>query len=238
MSLIKIQDVTKDYKLGDVTVHALRRVDLTIAKGEFTAIWGPSGSGKTSLLNLIALVDQPTTGSLTLAGVPTDAMSDEALSDLRNDKIGIVFQGFNLISVLNATDNVALPLRIRGVDATTARAAAIQRLKMVGLGDHLAHRPDQMSGGQRQRVAIARALVVDPDVVVADEPTAALDSNTSREIIDLMRHLNRTAGVTFLFSTHDVRLLSRVDRKIQLEDGKIVEDIVLAVTPSAAEGVA
>jgi putative ABC transport system ATP-binding protein len=221
MSLISMTQVTKTYRLGETTVEALRGVDLRIDEGEFVAIWGPSGSGKTSLLNLIGMIDVPSSGDLSVSGHRIDGLSDDALAELRNRTVGFVFQNFNLVQVLGALENVMLPLQIRGVTDSVARAAGMARLEEVGLAELADARPDKMSGGQRQRVAIARALVTEPAIVIADEPTANLDSENSQRIISLMRELNRKDGVTFIFSTHDQRLLERVDRHIRLKDGRI-----------------
>ncbi len=222
--LVAIRSVTKEYKLGETTVRALRGLDLEIHEGEFAAIWGPSGSGKTSLLNLIGLIDTPTSGHVVVAGKNTATASDDALAEMRNHLVGFVFQTFNLISVLTAIENVELPLQIRGVSHRKARAAAAELLEQVGLASLAGARPDQMSGGQRQRVAIARALVTGPAIVLADEPTANLDSETGQQIVDLMRELNLQRRVTFVFATHDPKLLDGVNRHIYLADGAIVQD--------------
>lgn len=224
MALIELSEVVKNYRLGQTEVRALRGIDLQIGRGEFTAVWGPSGSGKSSLLNLIGLVDRPSSGTVSLEGQPIGGLSDDQRAGLRNRAIGFVFQNFNLLPVLSAQENVMLPLIIRGVTRKAARAAAERRLAEVGLADQRAQRPDQLSGGQRQRVAIARALVTDPLLVIADEPTANLDAETSHRVIELMRELNRSQEVTFLFSTHDPRLINAVDRLIRLADGQIVAE--------------
>ncbi len=224
LPLIELKRVTKEYRLGRTTVHALRGIDLAFSQGEFTALWGPSGSGKSSLLNLVGLVDVPTAGSVILDGRDTAGLDDGDRAELRNRQIGIVFQSFNLISVLTALENVMLPLTLAGVSSADARKAALLRLEQVGLVGQARQRPDQLSGGQRQRVAIARALVTDPLVVIADEPTANLDAATGHQIIELMRSLNRTQSVTFLFSTHDPRLLDAVDRLVRISDGRIVSE--------------
>lgn len=221
MTIVQMKSVTKRYLLGQTTVPALRGVDLILEEGEFAAIWGPSGSGKTSLLNLLGLIDVPTTGKILLMGQNIGGLSDSALAEMRNRHIGFVFQNFNLVGVLTALENVMLPLQIRGMQARKARNLAMDRLHDVGLGKLADARPDQMSGGQRQRVAIARALVTNPVIVLADEPTANLDSETSQQIVDLMRELNECSRVTFVFATHDPRLLDKVSRHIRLEDGKI-----------------
>lgn len=222
MVLIEMKSITKDYHLGETVVHALRGIDLQIDTSEFVAIWGPSGSGKTTLLNLISAIDEPTTGELAIAGKDVRSLTDNQKSEHRNKTIGFVFQGFNLVPVLSALENVMLPLQIKGASATEARKHALRRLEEVGLGDLVHNRPAKMSGGQQQRVSIARALVNNPSMVIADEPTANLDSETARMIIDLMRALNEKDHVTFIFSTHDQRLLDRVKRLVRLEDGKIV----------------
>lgn len=223
MALIEMVNIRKDYFLGETVVQALRGVDLRIDKGEFVAIWGPSGSGKTTLLNLIGAIDEPTAGDLAIAGREVRSLSDNQRSELRNDTVGFIFQGFNLIPVLSALENVMLPLQIKGVSSKEAKAKALNRLQEVGLGELIRHRPFKMSGGQQQRVAIARALVNDPSLVIADEPTANLDSETARVIIALMRELNRKEETTFIFSTHDQRLLDQVNRLVRLEDGRIVD---------------
>jgi putative ABC transport system ATP-binding protein len=223
MNLIAIKDAHKVYQLGEVPVTALDGVTLEIAKGEFAAIWGPSGSGKTTLLNLLCLIDQPTSGSVWVHGQDVSSLSDARRSALRNEVVGIVFQSYNLVPVLSALENVMLPLQIRGVSDNIARERALALLNEVELGRFVQHRPDKMSGGQRQRVAIARALVGEPNLVLADEPTANLDSKTGDLIIELMRNLNETRGVTFVFSTHDRRLIERVKRRIFLQDGRLTE---------------
>lgn len=223
MSLIEMKDIKKDYLLGETVVHALRGVDLCIEKGEFVAIWGPSGSGKTTLLNLIGAIDEPSAGKLFIDGEEVILLSDNRRTELRNRSIGFIFQGFNLIPVLSALENVMLPLQIKGTSFSEAKDRALSRLDEVDLSDFIHHRPDKMSGGQQQRVAIARALVSDPSLVIADEPTANLDSDTSRKIIGLMRNLNEKEKTTFIFSTHDQRLLDKVGRLVRLEDGRIVD---------------
>jgi len=223
MSLVKMIDIKKDYLLGETSVHALRGIDLSIDKGEFIAIWGPSGSGKTTLLNLIGAIDEPSSGQLFVEGREVVRLSDNMRSELRNRAIGFIFQGFNLIPVLSALENVMLPLQIKGKSSSEARDNAASRLDEVGLSAFVHHRPDKLSGGQQQRVAIARALVTEPFLVIADEPTANLDSDTSRKIIGIMRDLNQKEKTTFIFSTHDQRLLDKVERLIRLEDGKIVD---------------
>jgi putative ABC transport system ATP-binding protein len=223
VALIEMKNIKKDYYLGETVVHALRGVDLRIDKGEFVGVWGPSGSGKTTLLNLIGAIDEPTEGRIAIGDIDVQSLSDNKRSELRNKTIGFVFQGFNLIPVLSALENVMLPLQIGGASAKEAKIKALHRLSEVGLSDLINHRPMKMSGGQQQRVAIARALAAEPSIVIADEPTANLDSETARTIIALMRELNRNDKTTFLFSTHDRRILDNVERRIRLEDGRIVD---------------
>lgn len=217
-----MNNITKDYHLGETVVHALRGIDLQIDKREFVAVWGPSGSGKTTLLNLIGAIDEPTSGELIIAGKDVHSLTDDQKSDHRNKTIGFIFQGFNLVPVLSALENVMLPLQIKGAHTAQAREQALARLEEVGLIDLIHNRPAKMSGGQQQRVSIARALVNNPSLVIADEPTANLDSETARMIIELMRELNEKDEITFIFSTHDQRLLDKVKRLVRLEDGKIV----------------
>ena len=221
MPLIELKNVEKTYRLGETTVRALRGVDLNIDAGEFAAVWGPSGSGKTTLLNLIGAIDEPSKGEVFINGKNIKKMSDNKRSELRNRTIGFVFQGFNLVPVLTALENVMLPLQISGTGSTKAKETAMTRLADVGLKDFMRHRPDKLSGGQQQRVSIARALAVNPAVVIADEPTANLDSKTARTIIGIMRELNKKEGVTFIFATHDQRLLDQVKRIVRMKDGQI-----------------
>lgn len=221
MPLIELKNVEKTYRLGETTVRALRGVDLNIDAGEFAAVWGPSGSGKTTLLNLIGAIDEPSKGEVFINGKNIKKMSDNKRSELRNRTIGFVFQGFNLVPVLTALENVMLPLQISGTGSAKAKETAMTRLADVGLKDFMRHRPDKLSGGQQQRVSIARALAVNPAVVIADEPTANLDSKTARTIIGIMRELNKKEGVTFIFATHDQRLLDQVKRIVLMKDGQI-----------------
>lgn len=221
MALIEARALKKDYPMGKIRIHALRGVDVRIGQGELVAVWGPSGSGKTTLLNMIGAIDDPSSGSVTINGINITKLSDNAKAALRNDSIGFIFQRFNLIPVLSALENVMLPLQIKGLSAAKAKKKAFQCLHDVGLSEFIHHRPDKMSGGQQQRVSIARALVTAPCLVIADEPTANLDSETARKIITLMRDLNQKSNTTFIFSTHDQRLLDQIDRLLLLEDGKI-----------------
>ena len=219
--LISMIQVTKTYAMGGTDVRAVDGVDLDIPKGEFISIWGPSGSGKTTLLNLMGAVDTPSSGQVLVDGQDLSRLSDNQCSELRNRFIGFIFQRYNLIPVLSAAENVMVPLQIQGVAAREAREKALWCLEVVGLAAVAHHRPDKMSGGQQQRVAVARALVNDPPLVIADEPTANLDSDTALHLIALMREINREQGTTFVFSTHDQRLLDHVQRRIRLQDGRI-----------------
>ncbi len=224
MALVELQKVEKIYQLGDSRIHALRGIDLAIGEAEFVAVWGPSGSGKSTLCNLVGTLDAPTNGRVLLGGRDVSELTDDSRADFRSRTLGFIFQNFNLIPVLSALENVMLPLQISGAPGAEAEEKAARHLIQLGLGAHLSHRPDKLSGGQQQRVAIARALISDPALVVADEPTANLDSGTAVEIVDMLRTINRENGTTFLISTHDQRLLGRVDRRILLRDGAIVED--------------
>ena len=224
MPLIELKQVYKNYHLGETSIRALRGIDLRIESGELVAIWGPSGSGKSTLCNIIGMLDTPSSGSVLFEGNDVSGLSDEKRSELRNKTLGFVFQTFNLIPVLSALENVILPLEISGESGVTARNKAMRQLADLGLSEHIAHRPNKLSGGQQQRVAIARALINDPAIILADEPTANLDSDTAVKIIELMRELNQKHGATFIFSTHDQRLLATINRKILLRDGIIIQD--------------
>jgi putative ABC transport system ATP-binding protein len=217
--LLSLQDVGKRYPMGDGHVDALQGVTLDIEAGEFLAFAGPSGSGKTTLLNLVGCLDRPSTGSIALDGQDLSALSRSQLGELRAARIGFVFQSFNLIPVLSALENVEVALRLGGMASDLARCE--QALEDVGLKEQIHKRPSQMSGGQQQRVAIARALVKQPALVIADEPTANLDSSNGEAVLDLMRALNEDKGATFLFSTHDSIVLERVRRTVWLRDGVV-----------------
>ena len=221
MSVIELREVHKRYRLGRAEVHALRGVSLLVARGEFLAIVGPSGSGKTTLLNLMGCLDRPSSGRVLFEGVDVTSLSRRQLAELRSRRIGFVFQTFNLIPVLTALENVEYPLWRRGMRAAERRARAMEALRSVGLAGLERHRPEELSGGQRQRVAIARALVGQPAVVLADEPTANLDRRTGQEVLELMRELNRSRGTTFVFSTHDPKIMAMADRVVELSDGRI-----------------
>ena len=226
--ILKLRNIKRRFMLGETHIDAINSIDLDIHAGEFLAVWGPSGSGKSTLMNIIGLIDSPTAGTVNFDGQDTHALADDALTEFRSQKLGFVFQNFNLVPVLSALENVMLPLQIQGVAEAEARKRAAAALVDVGLERFVNSLPDKLSGGQRQRVAIARALVVNPKLVIADEPTANLDSENSRMVVDLMREMNRARKVTFVFTTHDPRLLDHVDRKILLRDGNIVSDEVMA----------
>lgn len=222
MSSVRVETVTKEYPLGQIRVTALRGVSLEVEPGEFLAVAGPSGSGKSTLLNLIGCLDHPTTGRILISQKDVAELGDNALSDLRAQSIGFIFQTFNLIPVLTALENVEFPL-LFAKGRNDGRARAHRALEEVGLKGFERHRPDELSGGQRQRVAVARALVTDPALVLADEPTANLDSVTGEAIVDLMLDINRRAGTTFIFSTHDPRVMAHAHRVVHLADGKVVD---------------
>jgi len=228
---ILCRDVTKVYRLGTVDVPALRGVSFEIARGEYVAIMGPSGSGKSTLMNLIGCLDRPTSGTYVLDGVTIGDLDDNQLAAIRLKKLGFVFQGFNLLARTDAMRNVALPLFYAGIPARERNAAALRQLGEVGLGDRAHHKPNELSGGQQQRVAIARALVNDPAVVLADEPTGNLDSQTSEEIISLFGQLNAT-GRTIIMVTHDADVAQHARRIIRLKDGLVVADETSGSLPS------
>jgi putative ABC transport system ATP-binding protein len=210
--------------VGETTVEALRSINLTVDRGQFVALVGPSGSGKSTLLNLVGGLDRPTSGELWINGVELSASKEKALTEHRRQRVGFVFQSFNLLPRLTAVENVALPLMFVGVDQRERLERAVELLAQVGLSDRLDHRPTQLSGGEQQRVAIARALVNHPAIILADEPTGNIDTTTGAEIMALLRHLNRQQGVTLLLVTHDPEAASFADRIIQLRDGQITEE--------------
>ena len=225
MSLISFKNVNKDYHLDAVIVPALKGINVEITEGEFMAIAGPSGSGKTTMLNLIGCVDTATSGNVSVAGRLTSELSDKELTKLRLHTLGFIFQTFNLISVLNVYDNVEFPLLLRSDISKNERKIRTEHfIDAVGLKDYAKHRPNELSGGQRQRVAIARALVTKPKIVLADEPTANLDSVTGQNILDIMKHLNQTEKTTFFFSTHDNNIIRQACRVIMLHDGSVASD--------------
>jgi len=222
--VVLVEDVSKAYALGKQTVTALQHVSLSVAKGEFMALAGPSGSGKSTLLNLIGCIDTPSSGRICIQGNDIGGKTPDELSDLRLNTLGFVFQTFNLLPVLSAWENVEYPLlQKRDMDKGKRQERIEHYLKVVGLERHAHHRPSELSGGQRQRVAIARALATNPSIVLADEPTANLDHKTGEDILRLMKQLNHDEGTTFIFSTHDMRVMEMADRVIELADGQVTE---------------
>lgn len=224
MAGIELVELTKYYRQGRTTVKALDGVTLTIASGEFVAVVGRSGSGKTTMLDLLGLLLRPTAGRILIDGVDTGTLKDGARATMRGEKIGFIFQEFNLLSTLNAIENVMLPLRYLRTRDPDGRARAQRLLEEVDLGDRVNHRPAELSGGQSQRVAIARSLINRPALVLGDEPTGEVDSETSTQLIDLMRRMNRETGTTFVIVTHDMEVAGRADRIIRLRDGHVESD--------------
>ncbi|MCP4604802.1 MAG: ABC transporter ATP-binding protein [Proteobacteria bacterium] len=222
--IVKISDLVKSYRQGSIDVPALRGLSLDVKKGEFTAISGPSGSGKTTMLNLVGALDAPTSGKVILENRDLGSLSRSALSRLRRDRIGFVFQAYNLVPVLTAYENAEIVLALQGVKVAKRRERVMGLLAEVGLEGMEHRRPDQLSGGQQQRVAIARAIASDPAVVLADEPTANVDSETAEKLLSIMEKLNRDRNVTFIFSTHDPRVMERARRNVRLVDGQIESD--------------
>lgn len=222
--IVTCRGVTKTYGSGELAVHALRDVDLDILPGDFATLAGPSGSGKTTLLNMIGALDPPTSGVVTIDGQALGSLSKSQLSDLRLTKVGFVFQSYNLIPVLSARENIEFVLELQGCPASERQTRAMEALTDVGLGGMETRRPGAMSGGQQQRVAVARALVARPAIVLADEPTANLDSQTALELVELMYRLNQEHGTTFLMGTHDPRVMEHSKRHIEILDGKIDSD--------------
>jgi len=221
-NIIEINNLTKIYKEDAEVVKALDNVSITISKGEFTAIVGPSGSGKTTLLNMIGGLDAPTSGTIVVDGIEVTKLSTNDLINFRRDNVGFVFQAYNLIPVLTAKENVTFIMDLQGVPTKQSSARAIELLKNVGLGDRIDARPSKLSGGQQQRVAVARALASKPKFILADEPTANLDGKSAETLLDIMEKLNEEENITFIFSTHDPRVMQKARRIITLEDGKIV----------------
>jgi putative ABC transport system ATP-binding protein len=224
MAMVTCEGLTKTYRQGTVSVPALRGVDLTVAAGEFTALAGPSGSGKTTLLNLVGGLDRPDDGTIVVAGRAYAEMTDSAMADLRLHHIGFVFQAYNLIPVLSAVENVEYVMLLQGVPARERRERATAILDEVGLEGRCDHRPAALSGGQQQRVAVARAIVSEPSIVLADEPTANLDSRTGADLLEMMREMNERRGVTFIFSTHDPQVMTFARRLVRIQDGRVVAD--------------
>lgn len=229
MSIVRIENVFKEYKLGSNQVHALKDINLQIEDGEFLAIAGPSGSGKSTLLNLIGCIDTPSSGKIYINDRDTSGQTPDQLSELRARTIGFIFQTFNLFSVLSAEENVEYPLlQFRELSTTERRERIAKFLDIVGLREFAGHRPNQLSGGQRQRVAIARALATHPKIILADEPTANLDHKTGEGILQLMKEINCNSGTTFIFSTHDAKVMAMAERLVRIEDGQLVgEDAVV-----------
>ncbi len=224
MEVAKLSDVTRVYKIGEVETRALNGVSLSIQSGEFTSLVGPSGSGKTTLLQLIGCLDQPTSGKVVINGKETTNLNRNQRADLRKGTIGFVFQFFALIPTLTAYENVEMPLLLNGKSPVERKQRVMELLEAVDVTNRAHHRPDQLSGGQQQRIAVARALATDPKLILADEPTANLDSENGKQVMDLMKKLNKDTGVTFVFATHDSRVISYAERVVTMEDGLVVKD--------------
>lgn len=225
MKIIEIKNLHKTYEDNSVPVHAVNGVDLSIEEGEFTAIVGPSGSGKTTLLNIVGGLDNATEGSVFIDGVDISKLSSRKMTDFRMHKIGFVFQAYNLIPVLTAKENVEFIMHLQGEKKVKRDARASELLKAVGLGTMMDRRPSKLSGGQQQRVAVARALASKPKFVLADEPTANLDSKSTENLLEIMEQLNKEEKITFIFSTHDQRVVNKARRVVMLEDGKVKSDL-------------
>lgn len=221
---IQLREVSREYQQGEEVIAALDEVSLTFQPGEFTTLYGPSGSGKTTLLNLIGGLDLPTKGDVLIGAVQMSRLSNAERAEFRLRHVGFIFQSYNLIPVLSARENVEFVMQLQGVPAELRKERALRLLERVGLMDLANRRPDEMSGGQQQRVAVARAIASEPDIILADEPTANLDSKTAASLLTLMEDLNRTRNVTFLFSTHDEQVMERAKRLIRLRDGKVEDD--------------
>ncbi len=224
MEVTKVTNATRVFKIGEVETKALRGVNLEIESGEFTALVGPSGSGKTTLLQLIGLLDKPTAGNVFINGKDVTGLNRNQRADLRKNAIGFVFQFFALIPTLTAYENVEMPLLLNGTKPAERKKRVNEMLEAVGLSDRAHHRPDQLSGGQQQRVAVARALATNPKIILADEPTANLDTENGKQVMEIMQKLNKETGVTFVFATHDPRVINYARRVVTLRDGLIVEN--------------
>lgn len=224
MNMIEMRNLTKTYEMGTQVVHALRGVDMIIEEGEFVAIMGPSGSGKSTLMNMIGCLDIPSGGIYKLDGIDVSDMSPDQRSRIRNKRIGFVFQQFNLLPRTSALKQVALPLMYAGISRSDRVKRAKEALTLVGLGDRMDHKPDELSGGQQQRVAIARALCNDPNIILADEPTGALDTQTGEEILGIFKHLHEEKGITIIMITHDPEIAAHAERSIWIRDGLIQEE--------------
>ena len=227
MALVETRDLVKNYIMGEETVRAVDGVSLAIERGEYVAIMGASGSGKSTFMNMIGCLDVPTSGEVRIDGIATQDRDGDALAELRNQKIGFIFQQFNLLARTTALDNVAVPLIYAGLGSEERRARAKAKLEEMGLGDRLDHSPAKLSGGQQQRVAIARALVTDPVILLADEPTGALDSRTSEDIMAIFERL-KNQGITIIVVTHEAEIADHAKRRIEFRDGKVVEDVLVA----------
>ena len=236
--VIDARELTKVYQMGEeVQVHALCGASMQVGAGELVAIMGPSGSGKSTLMNILGCLDQPTSGAYYLEGVEVDSLDDDELAQIRGNKIGFVFQTFNLLPRATALSNVVLPLIYSGMGSRQRRERAIAALEVVGLGDRLHHRPNELSGGQQQRVAIARALVNDPSIILADEPTGNLDSKSGMEIMAVVQRLNEERGITTIFVTHELQIAQHTQRIIRISDGRIVDDQPVSDSLIASEQV-
>ncbi len=222
--VIRVENISRSYRTGEVEIRALESLSLSINRGEFTAIAGPSGSGKTTLLNIISGLDTPSSGRVVLAGKPINEMSGNELSDFRRDHIGFIFQSYNLIPVLTVKENIEYVMLLQGIPEKERRQSVSDILREVGLEGMEKRLPTQLSGGQQQRVAVARAMVSRPDIILADEPTANLDSATGAALLDMMRELNERSGMTFIFSTHDRMIMEKAKRLVTLKDGRIESD--------------
>ena len=225
MEVIKAEDIVKTYNDNEIEVHAVQHIDLSVQEGEFTAIVGPSGCGKTTLLNILGGIDKPTSGKVFISGSEITGLSDRKLIDFRLNNIGYVFQAYNLIPVLTAYENTEFIMLLQKWPKDKREKRAVELLEKVGLKDKMKNRPGKLSGGQQQRVAVARALASKPKFVLADEPTANLDSAATTQLLDIMYQLNQEENITFVFATHDQRVMDRAKRIIKLDDGKIIEDI-------------
>src|ERR1039457_1607438 len=233
-AVIEIQDLVKDYKVGEMLVHVLKGISFEIERGDFVSIMGPSGSGKSTLMNILGCLDKPTSGIYTLDGISVGNLNRDQLAEIRNKKIGFVFQQFNLLARTSAAENVELPLMYTDVPAHERHERAMKALLAVGLAGREEHQPSQLSGGQQQRVAIARSLVNNPSIILADEPTGALDSRTSIEIMAIFQRLNRESGITLMMVTHEPDIAAHASRIIRFRDGRILDDRKIAVPRDAA----
>ncbi len=237
MAVLETIDVTKQYNMGEVTVSALQEVSFSVTRGEFVAVMGPSGSGKSTLLHLLGGLDEPSSGEITLAGHPITHLSDDEVTIVRRRKVGFIFQFYNLVPTLTAAENVGLPLLIDGQRIEKHKEKIDKLLQMVGLAERSDHKPDQLSGGQQQRVAIARAFVNDPEIVLADEPTGNLDSQSGTAILELLRRSAEALGQTIVMVTHDPRAASYADRVVFLKDGRIVQNLTIEAKSGESEDI-